>query len=146
TDRHHCVDRFETCLQWFFHRLSINHTGRDALNRVMMIRDDWTSVIDWIAEHVDHASDERLTHRNFHDAPGALYEIAFADGLKLTKQHRTDLVFFKVQCETTNVVWKLEQLAGHHPFEAVQFGDTVADLDDCSHFSDRHSGLEVFDL
>src|SRR6185503_1138035 len=143
TDRHHRVDRFETCLQWFFHGLSIDHAWRNALNRVVVVGNDWTSVVDRIAEHVDHASDKRVAHRHFYDAPRALYEIAFADGLKVTEQHGANLVFFKVQGETANVVWKLEQFAGHDLFQSVQLGNSVTDLDDGSHFSDRHSGFEV---
>src|SRR5262249_59814177 len=107
---------------------------------------DWTTFIDRIAEHVDHAADECLADRHFHNASGSFYEIAFANGLKLTKQHRTDFVFFEVQREATNVVWKLEQLAGHYLFQAVQLGDSVTDLDYGSDFGNRHSGFEVLDL
>src|ERR1051325_4418109 len=83
-------------LQWLFHRLPVDYAGRDSLNRRVVLGNDWTTVVDGIAEHVDHASDERVADRNFHDASGALYEIAFTNRLKLAEQHRTDLVFFEV--------------------------------------------------
>jgi hypothetical protein len=94
-------------------------------------------IVDRVAEHVDHASDERVANRHLHDAAGALYEIAFFDRLKLAKQHRADFVFFEVQRQTANVVRKLEQFAGHDFFKAMKFSDAVADLDDRSDFGDR---------
>ena len=42
--------------------------------------------------------------------------------------------------QAANVVRKLEQLAGHDLFEAVNLGDAVADLDDRADFHHRHAG------
>src|SRR5215213_2578490 len=137
-DWHHRVNSFQAGLKWLLHRLPVNHAWGDALNWIEMFGDDWTSIVDRIAEHVDYTPDHRLSHRHLHDASGALYEIAFADSLELSKQYRADFVFFEIQCETTHVVRKLEQLAGHHLFKAVQLGNAVADLNDRSDFSDRY--------
>src|SRR5690349_23288041 len=111
-----------------------------------MFSDDWTSIVDRVAEHIHHTPDEGLAYRHLHDAAGALDEIAFANGLKLAEQHRTDLVFFEIERKTTHVVRKLEQFAGHHLFKAVQLRDPVANLDDGSDFSNGHAGIEVLDL
>src|SRR6185369_9351688 len=133
-DRHHCIDGFQSCLQWLLHRLSVDYTRRDPFNWVVLFGDDWTSIVNRVAEHVDHAANHRLADRHHHDAARSFHEIAFADRLKLAKQHRAHFVFFKIQSQTANVVRKLEQLAGHDFFEAVEFGDAVADLDDRSDF------------
>src|SRR4029078_9462255 len=100
---------------------------------------DWTSIVDRITKHVDHAADQRLAHRHLHDASGGLYDIRFADGLKRTEQHRADFVFFEIEREATHIVRKLEQLAGHDLLKAVQLGNTVADVDDRSDFRNRHA-------
>src|SRR6185295_2986295 len=52
----------------------------------------------------------------------------------------------EIEREATHVVRKLEQLAGHHLFKAVQLGNAVADLDDRSDFRNRDSGFEVLNL
>ena len=69
---------------------------------------------------------------------GAFCFVAFFDLLKIAEEHASDLVFFKVQREPANAVRKLQQLAGHDLFEAVDLGDTVADLDDRADLGDCH--------
>ena len=41
---------------------------------------------------------------------------------------------------------ELEQLAGHDLFQAVNFGDAVADLDHRADFGDGDAGFKVLDL
>src|SRR6185369_3331574 len=55
-DRHHCIDGFQSCLQWLLHRLSVDYTRRDPFNWVVLFGDDWTSIVNRVAEHVDHAA------------------------------------------------------------------------------------------
>ena len=146
TDRHHRVDRFKTCLQWLFNGLSINYTWCDAFYRTVVLSNNWTSIIDWIAEHIDYATDKRIADGHLHNATGAFHQIAFANCLKLTEQHRTDFILFEIERQTSHVVRKLEQFTGHHLFQTVKLGNAVADFNHGAHFTDRDSGFEVLDL
>jgi hypothetical protein len=49
TNRHHRINCFESSLQRFFNGLPINNARRDAFNRIVGIRDDWTTIVNWIA-------------------------------------------------------------------------------------------------
>src|SRR5215212_2217826 len=85
TDRHHRIQRFETCLQWLFNGLPVDHSGSDTFNRIVGLSNNWTSLVNRIAEHVHHTTDKRIADGHLHDATGPLHEIALADRLELTK-------------------------------------------------------------
>src|SRR5215470_7916469 len=103
TDGDHGVDGFESSLERLFNWLSINHTGSDAFHRGVVIGDNWATLVDGIAEHIDHATDERVSDGDLHDATGALYQVTFFNRVELAEQHRTDFVLFEIQSETAHV-------------------------------------------
>src|SRR5918911_196967 len=108
TDGHHRVNRLESGLQRLFYGLAINDAGRDAFNRIVIIRNDQATVVNRIAERVYNAPDQGVADRHLHDAPRALDQIALPDLLKVAEEHRADFVFFKVQSEAAHVVWKFQ--------------------------------------
>ena len=128
-DGHHRVDSFQAGLKRLFHRLAVDDAGSDTLDRVVGVGDDLALAVDRVAERIDHAADHGIAHGHAHDAAGALDLVAFFDLLKVAEEHASDLVFFEVEREAANFVGKFEQLARHDLFEAVDLGDTVADLD-----------------
>src|SRR6266404_5178290 len=145
-DRHHRIDRLKTRLKRLLHRLSIDNTWRHALDFVELLGDDRTLVIDRVAERIHHSTDHCFAHRHTHDPAGALYHVAFFDRLVVAKQHDADLVFFKVQRQAPDFVGKLEQLAGHDLFQAMNLCDTVPYLDNSANFGHGHAGLKVLYL
>src|SRR5262249_38912278 len=95
-DRHHRVDRLETGLQRFLHRLTIDDAGRDAFDRRILSRRDRTLAVDWLAERVDHAAKERVADRDRNNAARALDRVALFDFLELTEEHGADALFLEV--------------------------------------------------
>ncbi len=41
---------------------------------------------------------------------------------------------------------KFQELAGHDFFQAMNLGDAITNLDNCSHFLHSYAGLKVFNL
>ena len=125
-DGNHAVDGLDAGLQRFLHRLAGHHAGRQALDGIKLVGGDGPLIVDGLAERVDHAADERFAHGDGHDAAGAPYFVAFLNFREIAQQHRADLVFFQVHGDARDAVRKLDQLAGHHLFEAMDSGDAVA--------------------
>ena len=57
TDRDHTVDGLESSSHGLAHRLASDNAGRQALQRDKFIGSDWTLIVNWLAERVDHATD-----------------------------------------------------------------------------------------
>src|SRR5205814_9279057 len=90
-NRHHRINGFETGLQWFPDRLSIDDPGRDTFDLVKLFGDDRTTIVDRVAKRIHHTSDHCIANGHAHDSAGALHHIAFFDCLVIAKQHDTDL-------------------------------------------------------
>ena len=106
-DRHHRVDRLQTRLQWLAHGLPIHHPGGDALDRAGVRRINRSLPINGLAQRVDHPANHRFTHRHLHDAAGAVDLITLLNFDVLTQQHGANVVFFKIQGHTVDVMRKL---------------------------------------
>ena len=107
TDRNHRVNRFQTGLKRFFNRLTVNNSGRDAFDRIKLVGDNFAFAVNRLSERVNDATDQRVADRNAHNALCAFDFVAFFDFLKIAEKHRSDLVFFEVECETANVVTEI---------------------------------------
>src|SRR5690606_32938017 len=145
-DRNHRVDSLDTRLKRFFYRLAIDDAGSDTLDRIVNIGDDLAFAVDGVAERIDDASDHGVADRHAHNAACAFGFVAFFDRLKISEKNGADLVFFEVERESANVVRKFQKFAGHDLFEAVDLGNTVADLDNGPDFVNGHARVEFFDL
>src|SRR3989442_516501 len=145
-NRNHRIDGFQSRLQRLLHRLAIDHSRRDALDRVVIFGNDRSTLVDWISQRINNAAHQCLAHGHLHDAAGALDEIAFFDFLKLTEEHYANFVFFEVERQPAYVVRKLEQLAGHNFLQAMNLRDAVADLDHGTDLHDGDAGFKVLDL
>src|SRR6266581_55433 len=145
-DRHHRIDRFQSGWERLFHRLAIDNSRRNPLDRVVIFGDDRSALVDGISQRIHDATHERLAHGHLHNAAGAFDEIAFFDLLKLAEEHHANFVFFEIECQAAYVVRKLEQLAGHNFLQAMNLRDAVADLDHGTDFHDGDAGFKVFDL
>ena len=125
SDRNHGVDRLDPGLHRFFDRLPFHHAGRDALDRIEAFCRDRSFAVDRISERVHDPPDQRLAHRNRHDAARALDLVAFFDVGVVAQHHRAHLIFFQVQRDARNAAGELDQLARHHVFETVNARDSV---------------------
>ena len=113
-----------------------------SISRVVL-RGDRPLAVDRLAERVDHAADQLLTDRDRDDPVGALDGVAFLDLGVLAEEHRADALFFQVQGDAEDTVGKLEHLAGHRLFDAVDARDAVADRHDRPDFGDVHINREA---
>src|SRR6185295_768433 len=82
-DRHHGVDGLEAGLQRLLDRLAIDDTGRQALDRRELLRENRALAVDRLAEGVDHAAEQLVADRHRDDAPRPLDDVAFLDVLEL---------------------------------------------------------------
>ena len=64
---------------------SINHAGSDGLNRIEVFGQNRAAVVNRISQRVHHAPNQGRPDGHLHNAPGALYQIAFFDLLKVTE-------------------------------------------------------------
>ena len=126
--------------------MAIDDAGRDALDRIEFFSENRSAIVDGVSERINHAAYQRLSHRNLHDAAGALYQIAFFDFLKVAEQNGADFIFLEIERQPAYFVGKLEQLAGHNFLEAVNLGNAVADFNYRADFRDGDAGLKILDL
>src|SRR6266851_8042273 len=146
TDRDHRINRFKASLERFLHRLPIDNAGCNALDWIVSVCEDWTTIINRVSKYVYDSAHESVAHRNLHDSARSLYKIAFSYDLKVTKQNRPHLVLFQIQSQTSDVVRKLQEFACHHFLESMDFGDAIPNLDNRAHFRNRNPRLETFNL
>ena len=146
-DRNHGVDGLDAGLQRLFHRLAVDHAGRQALDGVELLGLDRTLAVDGLPERVrprgrscasPTGTDMMRPVRRTSSPSLMLGEFA--------QQHRAHLVFFQVQGDAGNAVRELDQLAGHDLFQAVDAGDTVAHRDHRAGFGDVDRAFVIFDL
>ena len=142
----HRVDGFNTSLNRFAHRLTIDDAGRQSFQRIALRRRNRPFVIDRISQGIHHPANHSIANRNRHNLVGALDRIAFADLGVVAQQHGADLIFFEVQCDAEDVMRKRDHLAGHTFVQAVNTRDAIADGNYGADLLHRHGLLVVLDL
>src|SRR5262249_32762660 len=143
------VDGFDARLQRLLHRLAIDHTGREALDRIVDLGFDRALAVYGLAQRVHYATDHRFAGRDGHDAAGPADLVAFLNARVIAEQHGANLVLFQVQCNAGDAALafdELDQLAGHDVFEAVHTRDAVAYGNYRSGFGDVDGVLVIFNF
>src|SRR5438093_498852 len=77
-----------------------------------------------------------IAHRYRDDPARPLDDVAFLDFRRPAQEHHADAFLFQVQRDAEQLVRKLEHLAGHGAFHAVNARDAVAHRYDRSDFRD----------
>ena len=141
------VDGLQAGLHRLMHRLARDDAGRlDVDAAALGGALDLALAVDGIAQRIDHAAQQGLAHRHFHDGAGALDGVAFLDGAVVAENHAADIVAFQVQGHALDAAGKLDHLAGLDIVEAVDAGDAVADAEHFADFADLRFGAEILDL
>ena len=52
TDGDHRINRFKAGLERLLHRLTIDHAGCNTLDRVVSVRQDWSTIINGVSKYV----------------------------------------------------------------------------------------------
>src|ERR1022692_1023662 len=145
-NRNHAVDRLQSSSHGLAHRLAVNHAGSQTLQSDELIAGDGALVVDGPPERVDHAPNYCVTHGHAHDAPGALYFVAFFDLGIFAEQHNAYLVFFQVHGDAGHVVREGKKFAGHDFVQSIHARNTIAQRDDGAGFVHGDLRLVVLDL
>ena len=103
---------------------ALNSSGRRSLGL------DRRTAVERVAERVDDAADQRVADGDARHTPGALRGVAFLDLLPLAEERGADVVLLEVEREPGDAVLELEHLQRDGGLEAVDAGDSVADLED----------------
>ncbi len=136
-DGDQCVDRLEPGLHRLVHRLARDDAGRLDFHAAALGGVDRSLAVDRIAEAIDHAAEQRITHRDFDDGAGAGDGIAFADLAVVAEYHHADIVGFEIERHAAQAgAGKLHHLTGHDVLQAEHAGDAVTDRQDLSGFGD----------
>ena len=146
-DRDQGVDGLEARLHRLMHRFARNDAGRLHVDAAAFGDiGEFALAVDGIAQRIDHAAQQALAHRHFHDGAGALDGVAFLDGGVGAENHHADIVGFEVQRHALDAAGKLDHLAGLDIVEAIDAGDAVADRQHLADFADLRFGAEILDF
>ncbi len=125
TDVGHRVDGLDAGHHRLLDRLTGDHARGLELGRPGGLRVDVALAVQRLAQRVDDPPQQRIADRHLEKAPGALDLVALLDLVPLAEEHRADVVRLEVQRQPSDVVGKLEQLAGHDVVEPVDARDAV---------------------
>src|SRR5690606_29609610 len=132
-DGDHPVDCLQTGLQRLVDGTAVHHARRRRLNGAELVCLDGTEPVQRLAQGIDDPADQRVAHGHFHDAPGAVNDVAFFHVVVRSQQHGPDVVFFQVEGHAVQASGKLQQFPGDHSLKTPDAGDTVTDHDDGTH-------------
>ncbi len=127
------------------HRLPADDARSLELHRTELGGLDGALAVERHPERVDHAADQRLTHRHLDDLAGALDLVALFDERVFAHEHGADAVFFEVEHQAHDAVRQLEHLGGYRVLQPLDAGHTVADLHDGAHLLDVDARLVALD-
>src|SRR5882672_11250292 len=109
TDGDHRVDRFNAGLERLFHRLAQDDAWCFDLDTLRILSVERPFSINRLPQSIHHATEQRLTDRNFSDTPGSAHFIAFSDCLDLTEDGGANIVFFQVQGDAVDIMREEQQ-------------------------------------
>src|SRR5207248_10863601 len=127
SDRDHRVDRLDTRLQRLLHGLARDDSRSLEFERTVLVGLDWTLTVEWVAERVDHAAEQRIADRNARDLARASHRLALLHVLPLAEERRPDVVLLEVEREPYDTVLELEHFHRDAVLEPVDAGNPVTD-------------------
>ena len=145
-DRRHGVNGLDARLQRLAHRLAADDPGGLHLHAARLGGVDRPLAVEWLAQGVHHAAEQRVADRDGLDAPGGLDRLLLLEVVDLTQDDGTDGVLVEVQGETQGPVLELEQLVHRGTGQPGDPGDAVTDLDDAPDLLGAHGRGVVLDV
>ena len=146
SDGDHGIDGLDSCLQGLPHRLPFEDAGRAHFDEPGLGRLDRALAVQRSPNRIHDTADERAAHGNLCDATGPFDRIALLDAGTGAHEHGADVILFEIERNAIHAAGEFEHLAGHRAFQAVDFGDVVADLEHGPDLGHVHLLLEGLDL
>ena len=133
-DGNHSVDGLDARLEGFVDRLTVDHAGSFALQgHFKNFARDRPKAVDGFAEGIDHPAQNAFSDFDTGNFVGALHDGPFHDFAEIAEQHGPHVVFFEVQSEGFQAIFKDEQFARLNLRQPVDAGHPVADLQHGAH-------------
>ena len=107
---------------------------------------DRAFAVDWVAEWINHTTQQAFTNRCSHNLIEALNSVAFFNATVITEDNDTNIVAFQVQRHTFDAAVKFDHLTGLDIVEAVDAGNTVANGEDLTDVRDFSLDAKILDL
>ena len=145
-DWNHGIDCGNSGLKRHGNRLSLNNSGSNLLNRILVRCRDLTLAVDRLSESIDNPTEEIFTNGNRKKLSGRLALHPFGDVLSVTEEHDTNFAFLKVQCETGEPAGELDHLVQLCVTKTFNFRDTVTGFTDDTNVGLLNRSVDVVNL
>ena len=109
--------------------LADDDVGRHLLDRPGGGGVDRTFTVEGAAQGVDDAANQGIADGDFNNLAGGADPVAFFDHVGVAEDGRAHEVGLQVHGQAEDVVAEVQKLVGADALEALDAGDTVADLD-----------------
>ena len=139
-------DGLDAGLDGGIHVLALDHAGGDALDGPVTGGLDRAFAVHRLAEDVDHAPDQAVTHRDRGDAPGGADAHALGDPGILAHDDDADGILLQVEGNAHHAVGELDQLLRFDIRQAGDTGDAIARLQHRTDIGNADLRFEGFDL
>merc|ERR1719211_727212 len=127
---HQAVHGLDAGLHGLLDGLPGDDAGGLQSNPVPVLAGDGTLPIDGVAESVNNAAEDLVTHGDIHNSSGPLDNISLLDELVITEHHNTNIVGLQVERHALQSGAELHHLLGLDVLEAVDTGNTVTNGED----------------
>ncbi len=146
-DRNQRVDRLQSGLHRLVHRFTRNDARGFDFDQLVCDVGQRPLAVDRLAQPVDHAAQQTLSHRHRDDLAGARYSVALADAGIRAEDNDADIVGFEIERHAAQTgAAKFHQFARHHVLQAEHAGNAVPDRKHLSGFGHVGIGVERSDL
>ena len=143
-NRNHGVNGLDARLQRLAYRLAEDNARSFALQRHFVARAfDFAFTVNRLAEGIYNAAYHAFAYRDGSDAAGAVYARSFADVVACTHQYHAHVVLFEVEYDGLNAGFKFNKLTRLCLVQAINAGNTVADLEHGSVFFELRGSTEA---
>ena len=146
SDRSHRVDGFDPGLHRLVDRMPFGHSRGDDFDRAANVGGHWSFAVHGIPERIENATDNGIPGRDAQKRSKGTDFIPFFDAQVVAENDDPDGFLFEVKSQPDHAAGEFDHLAGHHPRESVDPGDTITDLKDRSYFAYVNLATELLDF
>ena len=136
SDRDHCVNGLNPCLNRCINILPSNHTRSNSLDRAVTTKLDRAFTIDWFAKRIHHTPNKSITNWHGCDSSSAAHDHTFANSGIFTHDNNANAGFLQVEGNANNAVRKLYQFLRLNTGQALHPRDSITRFDHSANIAD----------